>query len=286
MQINMNLFLTASPHAASTPNINSVRSADSRVSLISTDSVNFLPERSSDKGVSLDKVSILFSFYPSLLLGIVVWDLHFFQTPERKSGYVNLCPSHPTCCWTDRLRSLCGDTRRMSRASDWTLRSPCRPHAPPSASAWISPCSLSPLPRPPTFHPKYRLFSVLHTCKECPVWEWWCVSETWPDSESFPTSISWHVWRCFSSLCALLFLLSLLTKADQLKMVCQLCISGVLKLISWHTSKVWSGLLVKLNLALRFLTLQSMKALHPLEKSQQLSHVFHEVISSKRPGPD
>ncbi|XP_020568675.1 dedicator of cytokinesis protein 9 isoform X8 [Oryzias latipes] len=46
---------TSSPHAASTPNINCVRSADSRGSLISTDSVNILPERNSEKGISLDK---------------------------------------------------------------------------------------------------------------------------------------------------------------------------------------------------------------------------------------
>ncbi|XP_029112772.1 dedicator of cytokinesis protein 9-like isoform X5 [Scleropages formosus] len=47
---------TASPHASSTPNINSVRHADSRGSLVSTDSGNSLPERSSDKTNSLDKV--------------------------------------------------------------------------------------------------------------------------------------------------------------------------------------------------------------------------------------
>ncbi|KAM9710203.1 dedicator of cytokinesis protein 9 isoform 3-T3 [Menidia menidia] len=46
---------TTSPHAASTPNINSVRHADSRGSLISTDSSNSLTERSNDKGSSLDK---------------------------------------------------------------------------------------------------------------------------------------------------------------------------------------------------------------------------------------
>uniref|UniRef100_A0A7N8WTB5 Dedicator of cytokinesis 9 n=1 Tax=Mastacembelus armatus TaxID=205130 RepID=A0A7N8WTB5_9TELE len=46
---------TASPHTSSTPNINSVRHADSRGSLISTDSGNSLPEKSSDKGNSLDK---------------------------------------------------------------------------------------------------------------------------------------------------------------------------------------------------------------------------------------
>ncbi|XP_075192835.1 dedicator of cytokinesis protein 9 isoform X3 [Anomaloglossus baeobatrachus] len=46
---------TASPHTSSTPNINSVRNADSRGSLISTDSGNSLPERNSDKSSSLDK---------------------------------------------------------------------------------------------------------------------------------------------------------------------------------------------------------------------------------------
>uniref|UniRef100_A0A674EXY8 Dedicator of cytokinesis 9 n=1 Tax=Salmo trutta TaxID=8032 RepID=A0A674EXY8_SALTR len=46
---------TASPHASSTPNINSVRHADSRGSLISTDSGNSLHEKSNDKTNSLDK---------------------------------------------------------------------------------------------------------------------------------------------------------------------------------------------------------------------------------------
>ncbi|XP_075280240.1 dedicator of cytokinesis protein 9 isoform X4 [Opisthocomus hoazin] len=45
----------ASPYTTSTPNINSVRSADSRGSLISTDSGNSLPERHSEKSNSLDK---------------------------------------------------------------------------------------------------------------------------------------------------------------------------------------------------------------------------------------
>ncbi|XP_030641604.1 dedicator of cytokinesis protein 9 [Chanos chanos] len=40
---------TATPHASSTPNINSVRHADSRGSLISTDSSNSLPEKSQDR---------------------------------------------------------------------------------------------------------------------------------------------------------------------------------------------------------------------------------------------
>ncbi|EHB00623.1 Dedicator of cytokinesis protein 9 [Heterocephalus glaber] len=44
-----------SPYTTSTPNINSVRSADSRGSLISTDSGNGLPERNSEKSNSLDK---------------------------------------------------------------------------------------------------------------------------------------------------------------------------------------------------------------------------------------
>ncbi|XP_058885990.1 dedicator of cytokinesis protein 9-like isoform X10 [Acipenser ruthenus] len=46
---------TASPHASSTPNINSVRHADSRGSLISTDSGNSLPDKNCDKTNSLDK---------------------------------------------------------------------------------------------------------------------------------------------------------------------------------------------------------------------------------------
>uniref|UniRef100_A0A8C0G202 Dedicator of cytokinesis 9 n=1 Tax=Bubo bubo TaxID=30461 RepID=A0A8C0G202_BUBBB len=48
-------FFLASPYTTSTPNINSVRNADSRGSLISTDSGNSLPERHSDKSNSLDK---------------------------------------------------------------------------------------------------------------------------------------------------------------------------------------------------------------------------------------
>ncbi|XP_029892498.1 dedicator of cytokinesis protein 9 isoform X1 [Aquila chrysaetos chrysaetos] len=46
----------ASPYTTSTPNINSVRNADSRGSLISTDSGNSIPERHSDKSNSLDKL--------------------------------------------------------------------------------------------------------------------------------------------------------------------------------------------------------------------------------------
>uniref|UniRef100_A0A8B9W355 Dedicator of cytokinesis 9 n=1 Tax=Anas zonorhyncha TaxID=75864 RepID=A0A8B9W355_9AVES len=49
------LFCLASPYTTSTPNINCVRNADSRGSLISTDSGNSLPERHSDKSNSLDK---------------------------------------------------------------------------------------------------------------------------------------------------------------------------------------------------------------------------------------
>uniref|UniRef100_A0A8C5I8L6 Dedicator of cytokinesis protein 9 n=1 Tax=Gouania willdenowi TaxID=441366 RepID=A0A8C5I8L6_GOUWI len=48
---------TASPHTSSTPNINSVRHADSRGSLVSTDSMNSLSERTNDKTNSLDKAA-------------------------------------------------------------------------------------------------------------------------------------------------------------------------------------------------------------------------------------
>ncbi|XP_028846234.1 dedicator of cytokinesis protein 9 isoform X2 [Denticeps clupeoides] len=46
---------TATPHASSTPNINAVRHADSRGSLISIDSANSLPEKSIEKANSLEK---------------------------------------------------------------------------------------------------------------------------------------------------------------------------------------------------------------------------------------
>ncbi|XP_054829129.1 dedicator of cytokinesis protein 9 isoform X2 [Eublepharis macularius] len=45
----------ASPYTSSTPNVNCVRNADSRGSLISTDSGNSLPERHTEKSNSLDK---------------------------------------------------------------------------------------------------------------------------------------------------------------------------------------------------------------------------------------
>ncbi|XP_061482555.1 dedicator of cytokinesis protein 9 isoform X2 [Rhineura floridana] len=45
----------ASPYTSSTPNVNCVRNADSRGSLISTDSGNSLPERHSEKSNSLEK---------------------------------------------------------------------------------------------------------------------------------------------------------------------------------------------------------------------------------------
>uniref|UniRef100_UPI00398E3B7D dedicator of cytokinesis protein 9-like isoform X5 n=1 Tax=Pristiophorus japonicus TaxID=55135 RepID=UPI00398E3B7D len=46
---------TASPHGSSTPTISAVRHADSRGSLISTDSATSLPERNAEKSNSLDK---------------------------------------------------------------------------------------------------------------------------------------------------------------------------------------------------------------------------------------
>lgn len=71
--ISLLFLFTASPHAASTPNINSVRHADSRGSLISTDSGNSLPERNNDKGSSLDKVFDRMSFeIPGICLCICI----------------------------------------------------------------------------------------------------------------------------------------------------------------------------------------------------------------------
>lgn len=58
----LSCLVAASPHTSSTPNINSVRHADSRGSLISTDSANSLSERNHDKSNSLDKVLSLLLF--------------------------------------------------------------------------------------------------------------------------------------------------------------------------------------------------------------------------------
>uniref|UniRef100_A0A8C5IA78 Dedicator of cytokinesis 9 n=1 Tax=Gouania willdenowi TaxID=441366 RepID=A0A8C5IA78_GOUWI len=58
---------TASPHTSSTPNINSVRHADSRGSLVSTDSMNSLSERTNDKTNSLDKSQAASTLGSSLL---------------------------------------------------------------------------------------------------------------------------------------------------------------------------------------------------------------------------
>ncbi|XP_035376806.1 dedicator of cytokinesis protein 9 isoform X3 [Electrophorus electricus] len=58
---------TASPHTSSTPNVSSVRHAESRGSLISTDSSNSLTERSNDKLHSLDKYQAAAALGGSLL---------------------------------------------------------------------------------------------------------------------------------------------------------------------------------------------------------------------------
>uniref|UniRef100_A0A3B4EA69 Dedicator of cytokinesis 9b n=1 Tax=Pygocentrus nattereri TaxID=42514 RepID=A0A3B4EA69_PYGNA len=57
---------TASPHT-STPNINAVRHADSRGSLVSTDSGNSLPEKNSEKSSSLDKTQSASALGSSIL---------------------------------------------------------------------------------------------------------------------------------------------------------------------------------------------------------------------------
>ncbi|KAL2102932.1 hypothetical protein ACEWY4_002100 [Coilia grayii] len=58
---------TASPHATSTPNISAVKHADSRGSLVSTDSGNSLPDKSSEKTNSLDKTQSASALGSSLL---------------------------------------------------------------------------------------------------------------------------------------------------------------------------------------------------------------------------
>lgn len=52
------ILCVASPHT-STPNIGSVRHADSRGSLVSTDSGNSIPEKTNEKTSSLDKVQLI-----------------------------------------------------------------------------------------------------------------------------------------------------------------------------------------------------------------------------------
>uniref|UniRef100_A0A7N6F6N8 Dedicator of cytokinesis 9 n=1 Tax=Anabas testudineus TaxID=64144 RepID=A0A7N6F6N8_ANATE len=69
---------TISPHTSSTPNINFVRHADSRGSLISTDSANSLLEKNNDKGNSLDKV-------PSRSLGSTLLRCDKLEQAEIKS---------------------------------------------------------------------------------------------------------------------------------------------------------------------------------------------------------
>uniref|UniRef100_A0A1A8GGU9 Dedicator of cytokinesis 9 n=1 Tax=Nothobranchius korthausae TaxID=1143690 RepID=A0A1A8GGU9_9TELE len=70
---------TTSPHAVSTPNVNSVRHSDSRGSLISTDSGNSLPERTTDKGSSLDKSQ------PASMLGSTLLRCDKLDQAEIKS---------------------------------------------------------------------------------------------------------------------------------------------------------------------------------------------------------
>lgn len=63
--LRLSRVVAASPHTSSTPNINSVRHADSRGSLVSTDSTHSLSEKNHDKSNSLDKV--LFVFFKKTL---------------------------------------------------------------------------------------------------------------------------------------------------------------------------------------------------------------------------
>ncbi|XP_023192062.1 dedicator of cytokinesis protein 9 isoform X8 [Xiphophorus maculatus] len=73
---------TTSPHAVSTPNVNSMRHTDSRGSLISTESVNSLHERNHDKTNSLDKQMEKFVWRHSVCL------LPFVETEDI------VCPIH------------------------------------------------------------------------------------------------------------------------------------------------------------------------------------------------
>lgn len=68
----------ATPHT-STPNINAVRHADSRGSLLSTDSGNSLTEKNSEKSSSVDKVQLRPRFFLPFRVNFFTADLLFSQ---------------------------------------------------------------------------------------------------------------------------------------------------------------------------------------------------------------
>lgn len=103
--------MTASPHTSSTPNINSVRHADSRGSLISTDSGNSLPEKHNDKGNSLDKVELrkyfkipIKWFHPTFIRNLIQASREAYQ---RSPSYdKSSLESHPLLTCTINFPTL------------------------------------------------------------------------------------------------------------------------------------------------------------------------------------
>lgn len=100
--------LTASPHTSSTPNINSVRHADSRGSLISTDSGNSLSEKNHDKGNSLDKVRLAERRKMPVISSRKNLEIRI-RLPERRIRGTSLCL---TCVINLPHLDLCGWPRQ------------------------------------------------------------------------------------------------------------------------------------------------------------------------------
>uniref|UniRef100_A0A8C3N2Y3 Uncharacterized protein n=1 Tax=Geospiza parvula TaxID=87175 RepID=A0A8C3N2Y3_GEOPR len=116
-------FFLASPYTTSTPNINSVRNADSRGSLISTDSGNSLPERHSDKSNSLDKnqqSSTLGSSvvrYDKLdqaeIKSLLMCFLHILRSILTCLTFASI-PFHPSCRNQEGLGSIVHDRKSQT----------------------------------------------------------------------------------------------------------------------------------------------------------------------------
>uniref|UniRef100_A0A8B9W3Q2 Dedicator of cytokinesis 9 n=1 Tax=Anas zonorhyncha TaxID=75864 RepID=A0A8B9W3Q2_9AVES len=117
------LFCLASPYTTSTPNINCVRNADSRGSLISTDSGNSLPERHSDKSNSLDKnqqSSTLGSSvvrYDKLdqaeIKSLLMCFLHILRSMLTCLTFASI-PFHPSCRNQEGLGSIVHDRKSQT----------------------------------------------------------------------------------------------------------------------------------------------------------------------------
>uniref|UniRef100_A0A8C4V8Y4 Dedicator of cytokinesis 9 n=1 Tax=Falco tinnunculus TaxID=100819 RepID=A0A8C4V8Y4_FALTI len=113
----------ASPYTTSTPNINSVRNADSRGSLISTDSGNSLPERHSDKSNSLDKNQQSSTLGSSIvrydkldqaeIKSLLMCFLHILRSILTCLTFASI-PFHPSCRNQEGLGSIVHDRKSQT----------------------------------------------------------------------------------------------------------------------------------------------------------------------------